>query len=136
VTDSSARMIYPLLADGIVVLHFLFIAFVVLGGFLSLRWPKLAFAHLPAAGWGTLVELCGWICPLTPLESQFRQAAGEAGYEGSFIAYYLLPIIYPAGLTRHIQFGLAAAVILINLAVYGWLVYRLHRRGEHRLPMA
>ncbi|MBL8424926.1 MAG: DUF2784 domain-containing protein, partial [Candidatus Accumulibacter phosphatis] len=82
-------MINRLLADGIVVLHCLFIAFVVLGGVLALRWPRLAWVHLPAACWGAAIELSGWICPLTPLENRFRQAAGEAGYAGSFIDHYL-----------------------------------------------
>jgi hypothetical protein len=72
------------------------------------------------------IELSGGICPLTPLENQFRQDAGAAGYPGSFIEHYLLPIIYPAGLTRDIQYGLAAVVIVVNVAIYGWLFYR-HR---------
>jgi len=117
-------MVNRLLADGIVVLHFLFIAFVVLGGVLALRWPRLAWVHLPAACWGAAIELSGWICPLTPLENRFRQAAGEAGYAGSFIDHYLLPILYPAGLTREIQYGLAAVVIVVNVAVYGCLLRR------------
>jgi len=117
-------MVNRLLADGIVVLHFLFIAFVVLGGVLALRWPRLAWVHLPAACWGAAIELSGWICPLTPLENRFRQAAGEAGYAGSFIDHYLLPILYPVGLTRDIQYGLAAVVIIVNLAVYGRLLRR------------
>jgi hypothetical protein len=117
-------MIHRFLADSIVVLHFLFIVFVVLGGGLVLRWPRLALLHLPAAGWGAVVELSGWICPLTPLENHLRQAAGEVGYPGSFIDHYLLPIIYPAGLTRDIQYGLAAVVIGVNLAVYGYVVRR------------
>ena len=122
-------MSYRLLADGVVIVHFLFIAFVVGGGLLVLRWPRLAMLHIPAACWGTLIELSGWICPLTPLENGFRQAAGEAGYQQSFIEYYLLPIIYPAGLTRGLQLAMAAAVIVINLLIYGWL---MHRRRQAR----
>lgn len=119
-------MTHRVLADGIVVLHLLFIGFVVVGGVFVLRWPGLALVHLPAACWGAAIELSGGICPLTPLENQFRQAAGDAGYPGSFIEHYLLPIIYPAGLTRDIQYGLAAVVIVVNAAIYGWLFYR-HR---------
>ncbi|MEF8729005.1 MAG: DUF2784 domain-containing protein [Accumulibacter sp.] len=114
------------LADGIVVLHLLFIAFVVAGGALCLRWPRLAWAHLPAACWGIVVEITGWICPLTPLENELRQAAGQAGYPGGFIAHYLLPVIYPPGLTRAAQLTLAGALIAVNLACYGWLIHR-HR---------
>ncbi|WP_291993423.1 DUF2784 domain-containing protein [Candidatus Accumulibacter sp. ACC003] len=120
-----------LLADAVVVLHLLFIVFVIFGGFAVLRWPALALAHLPAACWGVLIEANGWICPLTPLENRLRYAAGDAGYGGSFIEHYLLPIIYPAGLTRGIQWALAALVVVVNLALYGWLLYRhASRRGR------
>lgn len=111
-------MIYSALADVVLVLHFGFILFVVLGGLLALRWPRAALLHLPTAAWGFLIELFGWICPLTPLENSLRRAAGEAGYSGGFIEHYLLPVIYPGGLTREIQLGLAAAVVAINLVVY------------------
>lgn len=120
-------MIYRLLADAVVALHLLFVAFVILGGFAALRWPKLALVHIPAACWGAVIEASGWTCPLTPLENSLRQAAGAAGYDGSFVEQYLLPIIYPAGLTRGIQLGLAALVVAVNLAVYGWLLYRRRR---------
>lgn len=120
-------MSFRLLADGVVVLHLLFIGFVIFGGLLVLRWPRLALAHVPAACWGALIELSGWICPLTPLENSLRQAAGDAGYGGGFIEHYLLPIIYPAELTRGLQLVLAAGVIIVNLGVYGWLLYRRRR---------
>jgi len=122
-----------LLADGIVVFHFLFIAFVVAGGALCLRWPRLAWAHVPAACWGIVIELTGWICPLTPLENELRQAAGQAGYAGSFIAHYLLPIIYPPGLTRTTQLALAGALVAGNLACYGWLIHRHRSAGKTRV---
>lgn len=122
-------MMHNLLADMVLVLHFGFILFVVLGGVLSLRWPRLAFIHLPAAVWGALIELAGWICPLTPLENSLRRAAGQAGYEGGFIEHYLLPIVYPAGLTRDAQLLLAAMVVLLNAGIYG-LVWRRHLRSD------
>jgi hypothetical protein len=114
---------YRLLADLVVILHFLFILFVVFGGLLALRWRWLPWIHLPAAAWGGFVELTGRICPLTPLENQLRRAAGNAAYEGDFIEHYLLPVIYPAGLTREIQIALAAMVVLINVVIYA-LVWR------------
>ncbi len=117
-------MIYRLLADSVLVLHLLFIGFVVFGGLFALRSPCIALAHLPAACWGAFIELTGGLCPLTLLEVEFRQVAGDAGYSGSFIEHYLLPVIYPAGLTRDIQFWVAGFVILINVAIYGVLVYR------------
>ncbi|HEY8097020.1 MAG TPA: DUF2784 domain-containing protein [Methylobacter sp.] len=117
-------MIYRLLADSVLVLHLLFIGFVAFGGLFALRSPWIALAHLPAACWGAFIELTGGLCPLTVLEVELRQVAGDAGYSGSFIEHYLLPVIYPVGLTRDIQFGLAGFVILINVAIYGVFVYR------------
>jgi hypothetical protein len=116
-------MIYSILADMVVLIHLLFIVFVVTGGLLA-RWSRKWFlVHLPAATWAAAIEFRGWICPLTPLENLLRQKAGQAGYASGFIEHYLVPIIYPAALTREIQFLLGAAVILINAAVY-FLVLR------------
>jgi hypothetical protein len=120
-------MAYRSLADLVVGEHALFVAFVVVGG----RWRcdgRAAVLHLPAAIWGALIEFQGWICPLTPLEKSLRAAAGQAGYQGGFIEHYLLPVLYPAGLTRGVQLALGAAVIIVNLAVYGLLLARRRRR--------
>jgi len=117
-------VLYRLFADLIVVVHALFVVFVVLGGLLVLRWPRLAWLHLPAAGWGALIEFSSWICPLTPLEKWLRLRAGEAAYEGGFIEHYLLPILYPPGLTRQTQIVLGLIVLAINLVVYGYLLRR------------
>jgi cobalamin synthase len=117
-------MMYRILADLVVGAHALFVAFVVIGGLLALRWAWLAALHLPAAVWGALIEFQGWICPLTPLEKSLRAAAGEAGYQGGFIEHYLLPVLYPAGLTHGVQLVLGSAVVAINLVVYGLLLLR------------
>jgi len=117
-------MAYRILADLVVGLHAAFVVFVVVGGLLALRWPRVAMLHLPAAVWGALIEFRGWICPLTPLEKSLRAAAGQAGYEGGFIEHYLLPVLYPSGLTRGVQLVLGTAVVAINLAVYGYLMLR------------
>lgn len=111
-------MVQSLLADLVLLLHLGFILFVLLGGLLV--WYRCWFAvlHLPCVAWGVFIEFAGWICPLTPLEQQLRASAGEAGYSGSFIAHYLLPLIYPAGLTRNVQITLGIAVILLNLMIY------------------
>ncbi len=123
-----ACMAHRFAADLVLVAHFAFIAFVVAGGLLVLRWRWLAALHLPAAVWGVFVEVTGRLCPLTDWENALRTAAGESGYAGSFVEHYLVPVIYPAGLTRDAQFVLAAAVIAINVAVYGWLA--VSRRGR------
>jgi Protein of Unknown function (DUF2784) len=120
-----------LLADLVVVIHFSFVLFVILGGLLVLRWPRLAYVHLPAAAWGVLIEFAGWVCPLTPLEQSLRLKAGEPGYSGSFVEHYILPVLYPSGLTRTIQLALGGLVIVINLCVYGYL---LRSRGSLPTP--
>ena len=118
---------YRILADLVVGLHALFVVFVVVGGLLALRWPWVVFLHLPAAVWGALIELQGWICPLTPLEKSLRAAAGDAGYQGGFIEHYLLPALYPAGLTRGVQLMLGTAVIVVNVGIYALLLKRRTR---------
>ena len=122
-------MIYRVLADLVVVTHLAFVAFVILGGLMALRWPRVAWIHLPAAGWGALVELAGWICPLTPLENHLRRLGGQTGYGGGFVEHYLIPVLYPVGLTREIQVGLGIFVIALNLAVYG-IVWRRRQRTK------
>ncbi len=123
---------YRVLADLVVGLHVLFVLFVVAGGLLVLRWPKVAFVHLPAAVWGAAIEFAGWICPLTPLENSLRRQAGESGYSTGFIEHYLLPILYPSALTRDIQLLLGVAVIGINLAIYAYVVRRRHKGRRSR----
>ena len=116
------------MADLIVLLHVLFVLFVVCGGVLALWWPRIIWIHVPAVVWGVLIEFFGWICPLTPLENRLRRAQGDAGYEGDFIAHYILPLLYPGGLTRGRQFVLGVLALSINLAVYS-LVFARHRRS-------
>lgn len=118
---------YRLAADLVVLVHLAFVAFVVLGGLLALRWRWVPWVHLPVALYGTLIELVGWICPLTPLEHRLRRAAGEAGYAGGFVEHYLLPVLYPAPLTPTVQVVLGLLVVAVNLAVYA-LVWRRWRR--------
>lgn len=115
---------YRLAADAVVVAHGAFILFAVLGGLLALRRRWLALLHLPAAAWALFIEATGRICPLTPLEVSLRIAAGDAGYSGGFVEHYLIPIIYPAGLTRDVQFVFAAFVLAVNLAVYAVVLRR------------
>ena len=121
-------MLYSILADIVVAIHFLFILFVALGALFVLKWPWVMYLHLPAAAWGALIMFAGWICPLTPLENRLRISAGEAGYSGGFIDQYLMPVIYPAGLTREMQIWLGLAVILLNVLVYGLVFIRRRKR--------
>jgi len=109
---------YSILADAILVIHFLFVIFVALGGLLVLRWRRVAWLHVPAAAWGVAIEFFGWICPLTPLENALRARAGESTYHGDFIARYLMPVLYPEGLTREAQLVLGLAALAVNAVVY------------------
>jgi hypothetical protein len=119
-------MLFRLAADAVIVVHAAFIAFVVLGGLLAARWPRLIWAHIPAAVWGAFIEFAGWICPLTPLENALRRRGGLTRYEGDFVEQYLLPILYPEHLSRDVQFVLGTLVIVVNLAAY-WYVVRAVR---------
>ena len=125
-------MAYGILADLVVVTHFLFILFMALGGFLTLRWRWFPWVHVPAAVWGVLLEVGGWFCPLTPLEAWLRRAGGAAGYEGSFVEHYFLPAIYPSGLTREIQAVLAVVLIGVNALVYAFVAWTYSRRSTTR----
>ena len=109
---------YQLLADLTVLLHFLFILFAIAGAALVVRWARLAWVHLPTVLWAVVMELAGWYCPLTPLENLLRRVGGEATYQEGFIAHYLLPVIYPTGLTRPVQITLGAGLLVFNVAMY------------------
>lgn len=120
-------MLYRTCADLIVTGHLAFVLFVALGGFLVLRWRRLAFLHLPAAAWGVLIEFRGWLCPLTALENRLRRAGGEAGYPGGFVDQYLAPVVYPPGLTRNTQILLGVALLALNACLYARLLASLLR---------
>ena len=119
-------------ADALVLLHLAFIVFVVLGGLLAAWRARIAWLHLPAAAWGAWIEASGAICPLTPWENRLRRLAGESGYPGGFVEHYLIPLIYPAGLTAASQRWLAALVVLVNVAVYAAIVASRWRRQRRR----
>lgn len=121
-------MIYRVLTDLTILTHFAFLLFVVAGGLLARRYRWLIVPQVLAAAWGVYVEaMPGLRCPLTGLENEFALRAGAAGYQGGFIEHYLIPVIYPEGLTPGIQVGLAVLVVLANVVVYAWP--RRKRRG-------
>jgi hypothetical protein len=123
-------MLYRVAADAVVFMHLLFIVFAVFGGLLVVRWRWLIALHLPAVAWGAVVEFFHLYCPLTPLENALRMQAGDQGYNGDFVEHYLIPLIYPVGLTSRTQLWLGAAVVLINGLVYVWLTIRYWRRRK------
>jgi Protein of Unknown function (DUF2784) len=109
---------YRCLADAVLLAHLLFVVFVVAGGLVVLRWPRVAWLHVPAALWGVVVEWSGALCPLTPLELALRRAGGEAGYGGGFVEHYVWPVLYPAALTRGAELVLGSLVVAINVIIY------------------
>ncbi len=117
-------MLARLAADGVLILHLAFVVFVVLGGLLAMYRRWVAIIHIPAVIWVVLLEFRGWICPLTPLEQWLRGMAGQAGYEGGFVDHYLMPLLYPPGLTPSMQWLLGGGVALLNLLIYGALLGR------------
>lgn len=123
-------MIYRVLADLTLIVHLSFILFILFGGLLAFRWPRIVWLHLPTVAYGAAIEFIGWVCPLTPLEVWLRRTAGQQGYEGSFVENYLVPIIYPAGLTPTVQIVLGSIVLGLNAIVYGALITR-HRKSKN-----
>ena len=122
--DNGTKMLLRIASDLVLVFHLAFVFFVVLGGWIVLRRPWVAWLHIPAALWGAVIEFMGWICPLTPLENRLRTASGSAEYDGSFVERYLLPLVYPAGFNRTLQIVLGIGVILINAIFYSVLIRR------------
>jgi hypothetical protein len=118
-------MLYGVFADLVIVAHLAFVLFAVFGGLLVLRWKRWAWLHVPAVLWAALIEFAGWVCPLTPLENWLRARGGGIVYQSGFVEHYILPLLYPAVLTRRLQIALGLFVLGINLGIYGWLVHRM-----------
>ena len=116
---------FELLSGLTVIVHLVFVMFVIAGGLLVIHWPWLMCLHITAVIWAAAVELFGWICPLTPLENWFRQGSGQSPYETDFVERWVVPLLYPHGLTREVQIVLGLFVIIVNLSVYAWLYRRI-----------
>lgn len=117
-------MFYRLLADIIVLLHFAFILYAMFGGFLLLLSKRLIWLHVPTVVWAAGIEFGGWICPLTPLENTLRSMGGGTPYRSGFVEHYILPLLYPAALTRSLQIAIGCLVVGMNLAIYWWIFSR------------
>ena len=118
------------MADVIIVLHFAFVLFVLFGGLLALAWPRIVWLHVPSVVWGVMIEFTGWICPLTPLENMLRRQDARPEYQGDFIARYILPVLYPEGLTRNSQFLLGSIALAFNVGIYALIVLRRRRSAR------
>jgi hypothetical protein len=120
-------MLYRILADIVLVTHLGFVAFAIFGGLLVFRWSRTAWLHLPTVAWGAIVEFTGWICPLTPLENWLRETGGSVPYSSDFIAHYITPVLYSTTLTRGDQLLYGSVLLVLNGAIYGFVLYRIHR---------
>ena len=118
---------YRIAAELTLILHFLFIVFVLFGGLFCLHRTRWLWLHLPSVLWGVWVEWSGWICPLTPLESHFRQRASGQGYLGGYVEQYLIPLLYPAQLTVSLQWFLGSLVLVVNVLIYYYVFLRLKK---------
>lgn len=123
----SARLV----ADIILISHLAFILFVIFGGLLVFYRRWLAWVHIPLALWGAMVNLAGWVCPLTPLENKYRSAAGQAGYARGFVEHYIAPLVYPEGLTHELGMVVGISVLVWNILLYGFICYRLSIRKRY-----
>jgi len=127
-------MFYRFLADLVVLCHLVFVLFAAAGSLLVFRWPIVAWMHVPAAIWGALIEFGGWICPLTPLENWLRLQGNMTAYSGGYIDHYIMPIIYPSGLTREIQISLGLAILVVNASIYGYIIVRQRLERKKKTP--
>ena len=122
--ESPLGFLHRVLADAVLLFHLGFILFVLFGALLSVRWRRVLWLHVPCALWGIAVELLGWICPLTPLENELRSKAGMQGYSGGFVERYVIPVVYPADLTRLVQIAAGGLALGINVGIYAWVLKR------------
>src|SRR5919198_4535297 len=122
--------LFRVLADTVLVVHLGFVLFVALGGLLVVRWPRMAWLHIPSAVWGIAVEFADWMCPLTPIENVLRERAGLMTYQGDFIEQYVLPVLYPERLTRVTQLFLGGFALAVNALVYWWILSRRRRASS------
>jgi hypothetical protein len=122
-------MAYSWLATAVLGLHFAYLAYVILGGFLVWRWPRAIWPHLAVAAWGLIIVVFSLTCPLTYVENWARQKAGEAGLgETGFIDRYIEGVLYPERYARLLQ--VAVAVMVLGSWLGAWLIHR--RRQRHR----
>ena len=129
-------MVFNVLADLVLGVHLLFVVFALLGALLLIRWPGTVWGHLPAVGWAAWIEFSGKICPLTPLENALRIRGGGRGYAGDFVGHHVMGLLYPDGLTRRTQIVLGALVLVMNVAIYGYVFYRRKKRRKRGFEMA
>jgi hypothetical protein len=121
-------MILRILADTVLVVHFSFIIFTLFGGLLALVGRTAIWFHIPVVLWSSVVNLAGWVCPLTPLENRLRELAGQAGYEGGFVEHYLMEVIYPGGMTRDLELTAGISVLVWNVLLYAYVLHRQRRK--------
>jgi len=120
---------YTILVALVVALHFAFVGYVVIGGFLALRWPRTMWLHVPAVIWGIAISTRRVDCPLTWLERWARGSAGMAPLPpDGFIAHYITGVVFPVGWVGGVELA-TFAVIAVSWALYFWRRGKRHRDG-------
>src|ERR1700741_5645226 len=114
----AASSLYSSLSILVLLLHALFIAWVVFGVLFARSRPVLRWLHIISLIWGILTELLPWPCPLTLLENWLEGKAGEEPYQGGFLLYYLDKLVYP-DISATILTVAGVIICALNLAFYG-----------------
>ncbi|MEV0389956.1 DUF2784 domain-containing protein [Nonomuraea sp. NPDC050643] len=115
-------MMYRLIADAAMVVHFAFLVYMAVGGFVAWRWRRTLWAHLLVVAWGVLSIVTGIECPLTFVEDWARRKAGQEGLPASgFIDHYIEGVIYPEQYTNLARLGVA---VLVLFSYVGYVLRR------------
>lgn len=105
--------------EAVLAIHFVWVLFAVLGGFLGFADLRWLWLHAPVVIWSAVVNFAGWTCPLTPLEKELRRRASMSGYEGGFVEHYIAPLVYPGGMPRRMELTAGISITVWNALVYG-----------------
>lgn len=120
-----------ILAIALLAVHFGILAFLVFGGLLAVRWPRVVWAHVALVGWGVVSSVWQMPCPITGAENWARGRAGMALYEDGFIETYIQGVLYP---DHHVNWARGIALLVI---VYSWMAaYRAAVRRRQAVQVS
>jgi hypothetical protein len=113
-----ASHFYSALATVVLLLHALFIVWVIFGVLLTRSRPVLRWLHIASLVWGILIEVLSWPCPLTLVENWLEGRAGIQPYQGGFLLHYLDKLVYP-DVSATVLTVAGVLVCALNLVLYG-----------------
>jgi hypothetical protein len=129
----GCRIVLVWLADAIAAVHFAYLAFIPVGGFLAARWRRLLLPHLVAVAVGTVSVTVGFDCPFTAWEQSLRRAGGQRAYTEGFVVHYLTGRVYPHGYAWAVQVLFAICVAAAYAVIVGRRLRQrrvVHRQGS------